>query len=179
MTVQKLIDREIFSRVVISPTEVTTYYNAHAEEFETPAAVQAAVILIRPKDASDVSRAKGLASDLARQLSQGADFYELAKRYSDGPNPKMGGRVGFIEKGKTLKEIDKVLFTLKAGDLSPVVSTSGGFHIFRVESIRPAKRMTLEEAQGKIQRLLQNEKGSSRYKEWIDRLKGNAYISIR
>lgn len=179
VTVEKLIDREIRSRIAVSPSEVTTYYSTHAQEFEAPMAVQAAVILILPKDPSDASRAQELAQDLRKQISAGADFYELASRYSDGPNAKMGGRVGFIEKGKTLKEIDQVLFTLKAGEISPVIYTAAGFNLFKVESIRPVRRLTLEEAQGTIQRVLQQEKSADRYKEWMGRLKANAYVSIK
>lgn len=179
ITVQKLIDREILSRVAISPSEVTAYYDAHPQNFELPAAVQAALILIVPQDTLDLPRAKDQAEGLSRQIAQGADFYDLAKRYSQGPNPKMGGRLGYIEKGKMLKEIDQALFTLKAGEISPVIRTPAGFHLFKVESVRPPRRQTLEESQGLIQRILQQGKSAERYKEWISRLRESSYVSIK
>ncbi len=178
ITVQKLIGREIHSRVSVSPAEVTAYYRSHPQEFQTPAAVQVALILIKPQSSQDNSRAAGQVQDLYRQLTQGADFYELAKRYSDGPNAAMGGRIGFLDQGKGRKEIDGVLFKLKAGEVSPVIQTPIGFHVFRIESIRSSRQAQLEEAKNQIQDRLFQQKSTARYKEWIAKLKMDAYISV-
>ncbi len=179
ITIEKLIGREVRSKVSVSPSEITAYYEAHPDEFEMPPAVQVATILIRPKDSLDLPRAGKLAEDLRRKALGGADFYDLARRYSDGPNAKMGGRIGYLEKGKGLAEIDSVLFTLKAGDISPIIKTTAGLHLFRVEAIRPARRATLEEAQANIRQRLTSQKGAARYKEWIEKLKADAYITIK
>ena len=179
ITIRKLIGREIHSRLMVSPSEVTAYYETHKADFVTPQAVQVATILIRPKDNLDVARAQSLAKDLHRQLEQGADFYDLARRYSDGFNPSMGGRIGFLEKGKNRKEIDSVLFDLKAGQVSPVIRTPSGFHLFLIESVRPARQSDLSEAQGEIQDRLLSEKGSVRYTDWIAKLRADSYISVK
>ena len=179
ITIRKLIGREIHSRLTVSPSQVTAYYEAHKADFVSPQAAQVATILIRPKDNLDVARAESLAKDLYRQLGQGADFYDLAKRYSDGFNPAMGGKIGLLEKGKSRKEIDNVLFDLKAGQVSPVIRTPSGFHLFLIESARPARQMELSEAQSEIQDLLLSEKGSVRYNDWIAKLRADAYISVK
>lgn len=179
ITIQKLIEREVRSRVAISPAEITAVYQAHAEAFFLPPAVQVATIFIRPKDSLDAARAYATAQDLRRRLSQGEDFYDLAGRYSDGPNAKTGGRIGFLEKGKSLPEIDEALFSLKAGEISPVVKTQTGFHLFRVEAIRPARQLELTEVQDRIRQQLFQEKMSAQYREWIEKLKADAYISIQ
>lgn len=176
ITIRKLVDRHITSRIVLSPTEVTAYYEKHREEYLKAPAVQTATILIRPKESLNASQAQ--AQELRRQLLQGADFSDLAQRYSDGPNAKMGGRMGFLEKGESLKEIDDVLFALKVGEISPVVKTPTGFYLFRVEAVRPPRQATLEEVQAQIRDRLHQEKGAHRYKEWIAKLKADAYLSI-
>ena len=179
ITIRKLIGREIHSRLAVSPSEVTAYYEAHKADFITPQAVQVATILIRPKDNLDVARAESLAKDLYRQLGQGADFYDLARQYSDGFNPSMGGRIGLLEKGKNRKEIDGVLFDLKAGQISPVIKTPSGFHLFLIESVRPARQADLSEAQSEIHDRLLSEKGSVRYTDWIAKLRADSYISVK
>ncbi len=180
ITIQKLIGREINSRVTVSPTEVTGYYEQHPEQFQSPPAVSVSTILIRPVQGRTLSQAKQLAQDLRQRLvQQGADFSDLARRHSDGPNAKTGGKIGALEQGRNLKEIDEVLFQLKPGEISPVVKTPAGFHIFRVESIRPARQVPLEEAQGRIRDRLFQGKSAARYKEWIDRLKASSYVSIQ
>ena len=177
ITIQKLIHREISSRVAVSPAEVTGYYEQHPEEFQFPPAVSASTLLIRAGQGRTLAQAKQLAEELRRKLAQGADFADLARRYSDGPNAKTGGKIGTLEQGKNLKEIDEVLFGLSPGEISPIVKTPSGFHIFRIESVRPAHRALLEEAQSQIRERLFQEKSATRYKEWIDRLKAEAYIS--
>ncbi len=179
ITIQKLIDREIRSKVSVSPTEVTAYYNARSQEFRELAAVQGAVILIKPKSTLEVSQAMDLANHLRQQALQGTDFYDLAVRYSDGPNAKMGGRFGLLEKGKSRKEIDQVLFSLKEGEISPVVQTPAGFHLFRVESIRPERQASLQEVQDEIHLRLLQEKASVKYRDWINKLRADAYISVK
>ncbi len=179
LTIQKLIGRDIRSRITVSPTEVTAYYEAHKDEFITPEALQVATILIRPKDDADYGRAYSQAQDLYKELGKGADFYESARKYSDGFNAQMGGRIGFIERGRTRKEIEQVLFTLKAGKISPVIKTPAGFQIFLVEAVRPAQQASLTEAQNDIQSHLYQEKTMARYKEWIARLRADAYITIK
>lgn len=176
--IQKVISRHIRSRITVSPAEVTVYYGSHPDEFELPPAVQSAVILIKPGGPADAA-AREKAQHLHAQLRQGADFYELARRYSDGPNAKMGGRIGYLEKGKSHKEIDQALFALKEGEISPVIKTAAGYHIFRAESIRPARRAALEEVKDEIHRRLFQEKTAARYKEWIARLRAGAYISVK
>lgn len=179
IAIQKLIGREIRSRLTVSPAEVTAYYEAHKADFITPPAVQVATILIRPKDNLDVERAYSRAQEIHKQLGTGADFYDLAKRFSDGFNAQMGGRIGLLEKGKNRKEIDSVLFDLKAGQISPIIKTPSGFHIFLIESVRPSHQPSLDEAQNEIQNRILNEKGASRYNEWIAKLRADSYVVIK
>ena len=179
ITIQKLIGREIRSRLTVSPAEMTAYFEAHQSEFITPPAVQVATLLIRPKDNLDGSRAYSQAQGIRKQLAAGSDFYDLARRFSDGFNAQMGGRIGLLEKGKNRKEIDNVLFDLKAGDISPIIKTPGGFHIFLIESVRPSHQPDLAEAQNDVQDRILNEKGTSRYNEWIAKLRADSYISVK
>lgn len=179
IAMQKLVSREVRSRVSVSPAEITSYYEAHREEFVTPLAVQVSTILVRPKDSADVSRAQSQANDLHRQLEEKADFADLAKRFSDGFNPALGGQMGTLEKGRSLKEIDNALFKLKAGEITPVIKTPAGFQIFRVDAIRPSKQATLEEVQVEIKYFLLNQRAAERYKEWIAKLRSESYITIK
>ena len=178
ITVQKLITREIRSRVNVSPAEITAYYEANQKEFITPPAVEVATILIRPKDVPDVIRAHTLAQEIRHKLDEGADFYDLAVRSSDGFNAQMGGRIGWLEQGKSRKEIDDILFKMKPGEISPIIQTPAGFHIFRVESARPSRQAELKEVQADILYKLRQQKASTRYEEWMAKLKSDSYISI-
>lgn len=179
ITIQKLIDREVRSRVSVSPAEVTAYYEENRKQFMMPAAVQVATILIRPKDNLDVERSRAQAEDIQRMLSQGHDFYGLAKRFSDGLNAENGGRIGRLERGKNIREIDEVLFDLKPGDVSPIIRSPAGFHLFLIEEVQPARDAQIEEMQHQIREILREQKTQERYRQWIEKLKGDSYIAIK
>jgi len=73
------------------------------------------------------------AEEILKQLEQGADFSELAKKYSlDETSRENGGDLGFFPRGVVLPEFEAVVFSLEPGQRSGVVETSYGFHIIEV-----------------------------------------------
>lgn len=95
--------------------------------------------LIRQKLAEKVladeslnAAAKKQADDVKNQLNNGADFAELAKKYSQDGSASNGGDLGLISKGQTVKEFEDAAFGLENGQVSAVVKTQFGFHIIKV-----------------------------------------------
>lgn len=64
-------------------------------------------------------------------LTSGRDFAELAKERSKGPNAAKGGDLGIINKGDLLPQLDEALRKLKPGEISEVLKSEVGFHIFK------------------------------------------------
>jgi peptidyl-prolyl cis-trans isomerase SurA len=111
----------------------------------------AAHILVRYKGAlgaeedATITRSKDDAKKLADQVlteakAAGADFAALAKKYSDDAGSKeKGGSLGTVFTGNDVSSIVDPVVVLKVGDLSGVVETPFGFHIFkRLEAAPPA-----------------------------------------
>ena len=71
------------------------------------------------------------ADEIKKLLNSGKDFAELAKEKSIGPNAAKGGDLGVIHKGDLLPELDNVIRDLKPGEISDVVKSELGFHIFK------------------------------------------------
>ncbi len=72
--------------------------------------------------------------DLLKKIDEGMSFEEVAKKFSICPSSRSGGDLGFISKGQTVEEFEKIAFTLEIGDVSKSLRTSFGFHIImRVE----------------------------------------------
>jgi hypothetical protein len=64
------------------------------------------------------------------QIRRGADFQQLAERYSDDPGSKeQGGSLGLVGRGVTVKAFEDAGFALRPGQISDVVQTAFGFHI--------------------------------------------------
>jgi tetratricopeptide (TPR) repeat protein len=74
-----------------------------------------------------------VAQRIKAELDKGADFAVFATRYSVDASSKYGGDLGFIKRGDLIAEIENVLFALKVGEVSQIVRTALGFHIFKRE----------------------------------------------
>ncbi|MDZ7289271.1 MAG: peptidylprolyl isomerase [candidate division KSB1 bacterium] len=70
------------------------------------------------------------AQDILRQLQAGADFAKLATK-SIGPNPNKGGDLGDAYPGDFSKEYETAILALKVGEISGIIKTANGFHIFK------------------------------------------------
>jgi len=77
--------------------------------------------------------ARELAQSLLDSIKAGADFAELAKKYSDDPgSASQGGDLGFVKRGVFYPEFEAAAFALKKGEISGVVESPVGFHIIQL-----------------------------------------------
>ncbi len=101
--------------------------------------------LMRGASAADSLKAYTEIKVIADSLKGGKDFAEIAKNTSDDTySAERGGDLGFIERGRTVREFDEVLFNLKDGELSGIVRTQFGFHIVKrdkAQGVAPFKEM--------------------------------------
>ncbi|NQU73437.1 MAG: peptidylprolyl isomerase [Candidatus Omnitrophica bacterium] len=175
----KLIDMEVRSRITVTPSEILQYYELHKEDFKEPEQVSVRNILIKPDQRYGDQQARIVAEKILGFLKAGESFNDLALKYSKGPNADRGGDLGFVKRGQMLKVIEDVIFDLDAGQLSEVIETNLGYHIFKVEEKRNEKAKALSEVSNGIEQFLYLEKVKPQYRQLVEGLKKNAYISFR
>jgi peptidyl-prolyl cis-trans isomerase D len=90
--------------------------------------------------------------------SEGRDFAELARQYSEGPTKTKGGDLGTFSREAMVKPFADKAFSMKAAEISDPVRTRFGWHIIKVEKINPAKTRSLDEAREDIQKTLKAER---------------------
>lgn len=177
----KLVNREVRSRVVVSPGELRDYYTGHADEFSLPQRVKLRQIFLAAPAGDpalrDGKRTRG--QELLKQLQDGADFALLARRYSDGPEAKEDGELGWFAPGSLMPELDAAAVTLKEGQLSGLIESPAGWHILRVEQREGSQQMPFEQAREALRERLMEEKLRQRYEEWALELRRKAYVDIR
>jgi peptidyl-prolyl cis-trans isomerase D len=154
--------------VQVTPEDLRAYYDQHRDQYRVPEQVKVSHILIKTPlpgpdgkvDEKGVAEAQHRAEDLLKQLKSGAKLEDLAKKYSEDPGSgKQGGSLGWIGKGQTVPEFEKVAFSLPKGQISDLVKSSYGFHIIRVDDKQEAHMKTLDEVKAEIEPILKHQKG--------------------
>jgi peptidyl-prolyl cis-trans isomerase D len=137
--------------------EIQQYYTAHQSEYSVPEQAKSRHILIKVDQGADAkadAAAKAKAEDILKQIQGGANFADLAKKYSDDPGSKdTGGELGFAQRGHMVPEFDNAIFTQKIGD-TKIIKTQYGYHIVQVEERQPAHTQSLSEVLPTIQATL-------------------------
>jgi parvulin-like peptidyl-prolyl isomerase len=171
---EQILTRKIIESVLASvppPTaqEIRTYFDIHSPEFKSPPMVRVRQV---------VTRTKKEAQELARRMREGEKMEDLALNHSIAPDGKMKGEIGWIRQGEMEEEIEKVIFSLPLGRLSPIVETSYGFHIFQIISKRAEGIHFLPEVASEIEKRLLSQKEEAFFNEWLKTIRDAFPVSI-
>ncbi|MDD5436495.1 MAG: peptidylprolyl isomerase, partial [Candidatus Omnitrophica bacterium] len=179
LMIRRVIDKKVGGTIAVTPVEVENYYNKNMEQFQQPERLKLKGILVSLRKFPDPAKALNLARDISKRLREGCDFDGLAKLYSDGPGAAEGGAMGYVKRGDLLPEIEKVIFALKPGEVTGIVQTSLGYHIFKVEEKEAPKTLPFSEVRHEAEMSVYKSKADIKIKEWLESLKKNAYIAFR
>ena len=147
-----LVDMQaIRNRTQISPQDIQRAYDDNLQQYSTPEQVRASHILLKTEGKDDAA-VKKQADDLLAKIKAGADFPDLATRFSeDDASKTKGGDLDFFPKGQMVPEFDKAAFSMKPGEISDVVKTQFGYHIIKVTDKKAASTKPLEEVRAQIE----------------------------
>ncbi|HVW11592.1 MAG TPA: peptidyl-prolyl cis-trans isomerase [Bryobacteraceae bacterium] len=160
---------KIGAGIQVTDAQLQKAYKDNQSEFQTPERVQARHILLK-SDASNDAAVKAKAEDLLKQLKAGADFAKLAKEKSeDTGSAQNGGELGWIVKGQTVPEFEKVAFSLKPGETSGLVKTEYGYHIIQVEAHEQAHLKPFDEVKAQLQTEIQKQAASQMMQNLTDK----------
>ena len=122
-------------------------YLVNKNDFRSPKEVKASHILVDTKTRSN-EQALARIRELRAQILAGKSFEEVAEASSDDPTVKKNrGALGFFGTGRMDPAFEKAAFALtKPMEVSEPVRTQFGYHLIRLEEIKPEKQATFEEA---------------------------------
>ena len=142
-------------------------------------AAKAAEAAKQAPDAASLSAAEAKANDLLKQIKDGGNFEDIAKKNSDGPSAADGGALGMFKRGQLAKELEDKTFAMKAGEVTDVIRTKQGFVILKVLDHQMAGIPPLKEAQPKIDDALYYQKLQPALRAFLTKLREEAYIDIK
>jgi peptidyl-prolyl cis-trans isomerase SurA len=177
-----LINREIRTKVNVSPEEVERYYQAHLDEYGSSPKMHARVIsFLVPREATDADQAviRHKAEEVQKLAADGGNFAKLAKEYSQGPSPEDGGDIGEVAPDDMQPEFAKAARSLKPGEVSQVIATPEGFHILKIEKASGETHRPLADVSDEIKEKLYKEAMESRYDRWLNQdLRSRHHVEI-
>jgi parvulin-like peptidyl-prolyl isomerase len=165
--------RWIQQHVNITQDDLRAFYEAHPEEFRHDEQVRVRNIFLRvDRDAppSERQKVRLQIEGLLQQIRNGADFGELAALHSQSETASLQGLIGKLSRGTLTPAIEDVIWGLDEGEVSEVVETPTGFHIFRVDDRLPAEQRALEEVSGALTRKLTREATEAALAVYLDDL---------
>jgi parvulin-like peptidyl-prolyl isomerase len=150
----------------VTDEEIKEYYDRHRRDFLQPERVKVSQILLENK-------AKAVEILQRVEASSEEEFRKIAQDESVGLEALKGGEMGVFEMGQLPFEMERVIFSLEEGELSPVVESSYGFHIFRVDERYSPRLISEEEAAPEIREQILDIKIKQRISRHIEDLKIN------
>jgi peptidyl-prolyl cis-trans isomerase D len=140
--------------VVIPVTEAQRFYNNHINLDHTPEQIRASHILLNLAG-KDEAAVRTQAESVLQQVNAGADFVELAKKFSEDPGTRdKGGDLDYLSRGRMVPEFETAAFALQPGQVSDLVRTQFGLHIIKLVDKRPAVTRAFEEVRPQIEEQL-------------------------
>ena len=179
---QSVMGQEVGSRIVIPRADIEAYYEEHKEEFVRSEGIHLLEIFIstEAKTGAELETAKKKAEDVHKRVQRGEPFREMAKRHSENEQTAAaGGDIGIWRRGQLRKEIEDVVFAANKGFISDLIESGNGLLILRVEDKFREGQATLEEAQEEIRNRLAGPKFEPAVREYMTKLRQDAYIEIR
>ncbi|MFM2434789.1 MAG: hypothetical protein RL063_768, partial [Pseudomonadota bacterium] len=139
ITIARLREREVDSRVNVSESEIDNFLTTQASSNENQDEYEIAHILIRtPEEGAteDVQKAKAKVDEVIKALQAGTNFAKVSASFSDAPNALEGGSLGWKSSTQMPALFLDALKNMQVGSVSEVLRSPNGFHILKLISKR-------------------------------------------
>ena len=157
---------DLVKDIQVETEEVQEYYSEHKREFLLPERVKVSQILL-PNEEKAVEILESLKNNDLE------NFRRLAKAQSVGVEASRGGEMGVFAIGQLPDEMEKAIFALKEGEVSLVLESSYGFHIFRLDSRYEPELISPDQASTSIEMKILSQKVKNRIFQHIENLKNS------
>jgi len=165
--------------------EAKEFFDEHKEEFVLPESVDASHILIKVAADAPISTQKMVKAKLREIrkdiLAGKISFEEAAKKYSECPTAKDGGKIGAIFKNDQSVSLPfaDAAFALDISNISDVVESEFGDHLIFITQKSAVKTADFDEVEYKLMDFLTDKKKRELAEEWTIDLRSKADVKYK
>ncbi len=176
LLIEEIMRDNVYRKIVVTPKGIKRYYQEHTDEFTREGSLSFRHILLMFSRYETKEDAKSAAEDILNRLKSGEEFGDMAKEYSRGPHSDEGGLWETDEVKDFRKDLVAKISNLKEGEISPIIDSSFGHHIFKIEEVIPSQTLTFQQAQNEIRNMLFREEFVKKRKEYLRKLRKDVVI---
>ncbi len=176
LLVEEIMRDNVYRKIVVSPKGIKRYYNEHIDEFSKKGGMSFRHILIKFSSYETKTEARSAAENILNKLNEGEDFESIAKKHSRGPHADRGGLWGVDEVKGFRKDLVARISDLKEGGISPIIDSSLGYHIFKINETIADQILSFQQAQDEIKNILFREGFNKQKKEYLKKLRKKTVI---
>tara|TARA_B100000927_G_scaffold60336_2_gene46931 strand:+ start:17804 stop:18685 length:882 start_codon:yes stop_codon:yes gene_type:complete len=173
LMIDRLLEDELGKEASPTDEDLNKFYQENIENYMSEEQVRVSQIFVEPAS-QDAAKEAFIALRAVRQeLLQGKDFDEAAREHSSDGDREVD--LGFMKQGETMPEVEAITFSMNIGEISPIVATHYGFHLFKVTGHKEPEPIPLEEIEGLSERYLAEQKAKA-IDDYIKQLKENGSV---
>jgi peptidyl-prolyl cis-trans isomerase D len=165
--------------IPVDEAEVRRLYDERAATYSVGEERRAHHILIaldQEADEATVQKARVRAEDLMARLRHGESFEDLAREYSDDKgSATSGGDLGFFTRGTMVGPFEDAVFGMKKGEIKGPVRSPFGFHIIRLDQVRPGSKRSFDDVRAALEDEYRSGKAEEQFYDLSERLADQAF----
>ena len=176
---QNLLEQEIISKIRVTEEDAfSEYLRKNPNSKSAIAEYKIAQILFRVKKDSTPETVFARAQDIHNKLIRGDKFEALAEQNSEDPDFSQGGLLGTFKSGEFSKDIEDAIKKIEVGEITPVIRTKQGFHIFKLLESKTVKDPKFEKEKPALTAQLVERSFKRQLKIWLQSKRDESFLKI-
>ncbi|MFQ5735525.1 MAG: peptidylprolyl isomerase [Thermodesulfobacteriota bacterium] len=167
---------------IVTRDYMLDYYKHNLDKFKEPEQIHIRTILVKADPSGGIKvwdAARKKLEGIRDTIEKGMDFSEAAKEFSEDPYAEKGGDMGWSHRGSIMAEFEEATAGRKTGEIVGPFASLYGYHLAKIEGIRPAVQRKFKELNLKnLEKDLQKKEFSRLWKEWLEDMKSKSKVEV-
>jgi peptidyl-prolyl cis-trans isomerase SurA len=179
----KLIDREVYSKIIVTDEDISNYYEKNIDLFkEHEEKNKVKAVFLKVSDGISVTESTDLkikALKIYSAIKKGEPFDKMVNLYSDEPLKSRNGLLGEFQKGGLIPSLERKISEMKEGEVSEPVWSKEGVYILKLIKRTRGTFTPLDKVRDRIYSILYKQKKEEKFNQWMKSLWGKSLIKIK